>query len=281
VNLEAGRQPLLHAEDVLRYGAKGIEVNREAVVNLFRSVKKHRGVETVRISHFALSSVAAAPEVVEDLSNILELSERRWISGQTGIETGSPHLMSQHMRGKCKPFKPSEWPDVVFKAFAVLSENMWVPCSTLVLGLPGENERDVETTISLVEKLRAFKSLIIPLFLVSTGELTHQARSFTAKDMSRKHTELFVECWEHNLKWGPTIIREWTESEVRNPMARHSLRLIFSYGIERARMLAQTCRDEYDYSLDAMIRDARSGKIVTAPLAAKAVYRLVKARKRQ
>ncbi len=123
VNLRARRQPLLHAEDVLRYGAKGIEVNREAVTNLFRSVKNYPGVKRINISHFTLSSVATAPEVIEEISNILEATEEIWISGQAGIETGSPHLVSRHMRGKCKPFAPEEWPDVILNAFGILSEN--------------------------------------------------------------------------------------------------------------------------------------------------------------
>jgi len=99
VNLRAGRQPLLHAEDVFRYRAKGIEVNKEAVINLFKSVKNYPGVKCVGVSHFALASVASAPEIIEELSNMLEASEEQWLSGQTGIETGSPFLMNRHMKG--------------------------------------------------------------------------------------------------------------------------------------------------------------------------------------
>jgi radical SAM superfamily enzyme YgiQ (UPF0313 family) len=40
VNLTAGRRPLLHAEDVLRYKAKGLTVNKEAVIDLFRKVRR-------------------------------------------------------------------------------------------------------------------------------------------------------------------------------------------------------------------------------------------------
>jgi hypothetical protein len=48
---------VLHAEDVLRYKAEGLAVNKRAVIELFKSVKSHLGVEEVAISHFALSSV--------------------------------------------------------------------------------------------------------------------------------------------------------------------------------------------------------------------------------
>ena len=39
LNLRAGKQPSLHAEDVLRYKAKGFKINKEATIELFKSVK--------------------------------------------------------------------------------------------------------------------------------------------------------------------------------------------------------------------------------------------------
>jgi len=278
VNVKAGRNPLLHAEDVLRYGAKGIEVNREAVINLFRSVKNYPGVSSVAISHFALASVASAPDIVEEISNILGVNEKNWFSGQTGIETGSPELMKRHMKGKCKPFKPEEWPHVVLKAFEILSDNNWVPCSTLIMGLPGETEKDVEYTISLVEKLRSFKSLIVPLFLVAMGGLKNKTDSFTLEKMTAKHTELFLKCWEHNIKWAPTLVKEWSGITIKNPVLRHGLRFIFSYGIRQSERMIRICRDEYNYNLKEMINDARSGKISIAPPAINFLYRWLKPR---
>ena len=61
----------LHAEDVLRYKAKGFNVNKEEVVKLFTEV--HKVVRKVGISHFALSSVASAPDLVDEISEVLEL----------------------------------------------------------------------------------------------------------------------------------------------------------------------------------------------------------------
>jgi radical SAM superfamily enzyme YgiQ (UPF0313 family) len=103
-NLRSGRQPLLHAEDILRYKAVGLRINKEAVVELFKSVRDFPGVWNVGISHFALSSALAAPDLVEEISGILRLGDEvPWLSGQVGIETGSPRLIKDHMLGKCKP----------------------------------------------------------------------------------------------------------------------------------------------------------------------------------
>lgn len=268
VNLRAGkRRPILHAEDVLRYGSRSpFGVNKEAVINLFSSVKNHPGVEGVGMSHFNLASVANAPDVVEEISSMLGAGDGHWISGQTGIETGSPRLMRIHMAGKTKPFKLEEWPEVVLNAFEIMAENHWVPCATLILGLPGETERDVDLTIDLVEELRSFKSLIVPLFLVAMGGLRNRAGSFTLKDMTPKRTELFLKCWEHNFHWTPTLIEEYLPMCIGNRIARYGLKLVFSYAVKQSKKLICKCKDDYDYDLQAMINDFRTGKISVAPL---------------
>ena len=283
VNLRAGRRPLLHAEDVLRYKAKGLEVNKQAVVELFKTVKSYPGVNAVGISHFALSSVASAPDVVEEISNILDAGKGgEWLSGQTGIETGSPQLIKDHMMGKCRPFNPEDWPQVVIDAFEILSRNHWVPCATLIIGLPGETEKDIDLTIHLLEELRNFKSLIVPLFLVSMGGLKDRVESFTLEKMTPKRSELFLKCWEHNLDWGRTLLGEYflTKRKGRG----YATKLVFSYGIKQSKKLIHKCRKDYDYDLLAMIKDIRSGKINVASLPIRFLHRLLKpkrARKEQ
>ena len=264
VNLRAGRRPLLHAEDVLRYKAKGWEVIPDAVVDLFKTVMNYPGVDAVAMSHFALSSVASAPEVVEEISNILGAGDDGgWLSGQTGLETGSPQLIEANMKGKCKPFKPENWPQVVVNAFEIMEKNFWVPCATLIIGLPGETERDLDLTIDLVEELKSFKSLIVPLFLVSMGALKDKTESFKIKNMKPRQSELFLACWEHNIDWGQTLMQEyfWTKNGVKG----YGLRFLFSYANKEARRLIRRCKEEYNYDLAAMIQEDRNGEITVGP----------------
>jgi len=273
VNLRAGRRPLLHAEDVLRYKAKGLEVNGEAVIELFKTVRSYPGVNAVAMSHFALSSIASAPEVVEEISNILDAGKRGgWLSGQTGLETGSPRLIREFMKGKCKPFEPEDWPQVVIDAFEVMSRNCWVPCATLIIGFPDETEKDVDLTVDLIEELKSFKSLIVPLFLVSMGGLKDKTESFTVEKMTPKRSELFLKCWEHNIKWGQTLLQEYflTKSGVKG----YGLRFLISYGINQAKKLIQQCKDDCD--LVAMIQDERSGKISLGPAPIRFIYRYLR-----
>lgn len=275
VNLRAGKRPLLHAEDVLRYKAKGLEVNGEAVVELFKTVRSYPGVNAVGMSHFALSSIASAPDVVEEISNILGAGEDGgWLSGQTGLETGSPRLIETNMKGKCKPFEPEDWPQVVIDAFEVMSRNCWVPCATLIIGLPGETEKDVDLTIDLVDELKNFKSLIVPLFLVSMGGLKGKVKSFTVEEMTPKQSELFLKCWEHNINWGQNLLQEYflTRSGVKG----YGLRFLFSYGTKQVRKLIRQCREDYDYDLASMIHDERSGEISLGPAPIRFIYRYLR-----
>ncbi|MEM2936246.1 MAG: hypothetical protein QW231_03620, partial [Candidatus Bathyarchaeia archaeon] len=243
-------------------GANRFEVNKEAVVNLFKTVRNYPGVDDVGFSHFALSSVASAPEVIEEISSILDAGTGgRWLSGQTGIETGSPQLMESHMRGKCKPFTPKEWPQVVINSFETLSKNKWVPCATLIIGLPRETDKDVDLTIDLLEELKGFKSLIVPLFFVSEGGLRNKTESFTLEDMTPKRSELFLKCWEHNINWVPTIFEEWAPVTIKSRIVRHGLRFVVSYGINQCKKLIRRCRDDYNYDLLAMIKDIKSGNM--------------------
>lgn len=266
-----GRQPLLHSEDVLRYGAKGVAVNQEKLVSLFRSVKDIEGVKRISISHFALASAASAPEAVGEISDIMELSEENWLGGQTGIESGSADIMRAHMNGKCRPFSPERWQDIVVEGFDVCRKNHWVPCGTLIMGLPGESEKDVRATIELVHKLKEHRSLIVPLFFVATAEFVNGERSFGPNDMTKAHTELFLDCWEHNLKWAGALIDQWGGRSMRNPVGRAVAKVVLRFGMIEAKQIIRMCREEYDHDIQRMMADAADNKIHLFPLTIKAL----------
>ena len=265
VNLKVGYRPLLHSEDVLRYNAHGFQVNEEAVINLFRQVKNFPGVDEVCISHFALSSVVDAPETVEEISNILEVDEKSWFSGQTGIETGSPQLIKDTMGGKCKPFKAEDWPKVVVDAFQILDDNSWIPVSTLIIGLPHETEEDIQLTIDLVDELKEFKSVIMPLFYVSQGGMKEKTKSFDLNNINQKECELLLKCWDHSLDWAEILLKEYFQKidarGIRSYLAQH----IFKFSNRKGRKLLKICENEYNYDIPSMMEDAREGEFDILP----------------
>ena len=215
VNVNAGNGVTLHAEDVLRYQAKGFVPNDTAVLNLFNEVKKL--TDGIGISHFTYASVAAKPRLVEDLSELVEAGSKKYafLSGQVGIETGSPRLVAKYMKGKAKPFKPEEWPEIVIESHNLLHDNHWVPVDTLIVGLPEEEPEDVQKTLDLVHDLSEYKSLILPLYFIPIGDLQGK-RFFKTKYNLPEHWQLLAACFDHTLKWAYRIVEENPPHEISN-----------------------------------------------------------------
>lgn len=234
LNLATGSTKIcLHAEDILRYRARGMTPDPERVLRLFERVAEL--TDSVGISHFALSSALAAPKLVEELSHIVGADEGiRRIYGQTGIETGSPDLVNMHMKGKAKPFEPGQWPEVVKEAFKLLADNNWVPCGTLVMGMPGEKASDVAKTIELIRDLRQYKSLIVPLFFVPLGELKEN-EFFRPQAMLPEHWMLLAECIEHDFTWVRTLMEELFAQNRLSSAKANGMRLAAWYMQRRLR----------------------------------------------
>ncbi len=243
-NLAARDKITLHAEDVLRYKARGMSPNREAVAELFENVLKQTG--NVGVSHIALSSALAVPAVVDDISMITGVADgRKHMYAQTGIETGSPELVSKHMKGKAKPFEPAKWPEVVRESFKLLADNNWVPCGTLVMGMPGERAEDVAMTLDLVRDLRQHKSLIVPLFFVPLGELKDD-EFFKPDAMLPEHWMLLAECIEHDFHWVPVMMDELFSQNRLSSARSGAMKLAAWYMQRRLRESLELMREGRD-----------------------------------
>ncbi|MEM2878220.1 MAG: radical SAM protein [Candidatus Hadarchaeales archaeon] len=209
INLAGGAEgALLHAEDTLRYGADGLVPNEERVIRLFSEALKL--TPHVWISHFAFSSVMANPGLIERITEMIASADEdlSYISGQVGLETGSPRIVEKHMRGKALPFKPEEWPEVVVEAHKVLADNRWVPCCTLIMGLPGETPEDTAKTIELLDRIDDYMSLVVPLFMVPLGGLGNE-KFFLAKDMRPDHWQLMAACIRHDFRWVDKLAEDY------------------------------------------------------------------------
>ncbi len=214
VNLEAGNDiPILHSEDVLRYGTIKIEPNKEKVIELFERVASLEGVERIDASHVALATVYHNPDLVEKVSEIsTPLSKEKKIGTQTGIETGSPRLIANHMRGKALPSSPEKWPEIVKQSLGILEDNNWIPACTLISGLPGEEKDDVIKTLDLLDDIKDSLSLIVPLAFVSMeGSTLSTEESFTVEKMIPEHWMVLGECMEH----GAWVARKLKKSYVK------------------------------------------------------------------
>ena len=237
INVKAGnRGVILHGEDIFLYQSTGLKVNSEAVVELFKKVSVTPGVKWVTASHASLSSAMSSPETVQKISSVLELGTEKHPTKafQVGIETGSPKLIKKHMKGKVYPFKAEQWPDVVKGAFKLFHENHIVCCSTIIMGLPGEDQEDIQITIDLIKSLKPYQSIIVPLLFtpMETTRLEY-AKPFLKNDLTPKHLELLTACWDHNLDWFPALWKNYGRDN--NAVIKAIINLLIKFGTRPVR----------------------------------------------
>ncbi len=227
VNINAGiKQILLHSEDVPLYGAHGVIPNPEAVLKLHEMVqeirRKNPEVE-FGWSHAALATVVVGEEKFKLMKKIADMmidgDVVRFIGFQTGIETGSPRLAKKIMPAKAAPYPPEKWPEIVEEAFRILADDGYIPAATIILGLPEETPEDVVATAELIERLKPYPSLIVPMFFVPMGRL--RDRDWFTKNLLREeHIEVLRLCFHHTSSWGLKIMNKYT----RNPALRAAIK---------------------------------------------------------
>jgi radical SAM superfamily enzyme YgiQ (UPF0313 family) len=208
VNLSCGADMiLLNTDDVFLYGSKERFIpNREAVVNVYKAVVNEPGVNVVQTAHASLAPAILDPQMVQEITETIGDKCRYKYKGdpvitvEVGVETGSPRLMQEHMRGKALPYNVSKWPEIVCEAYGILNDANWVPLCTLVTGLPKETEEDVLLTLDLIHRMRRFKTFFVPLFFVSLEDCAlHNEKTLNLRRLTDLQWEIFTECWDHNL----------------------------------------------------------------------------------
>jgi len=192
----------LHAEDVMLYGSKNTMPNEEKLVKLHEIVVKK--CEGICWSHCSLAPIAAQPKLFSKIAEII-LQKQSWWGAEVGIETGSPELAKKIMPAKTHPFKPEEWPEVVRTGMGIMHDNQLIPACTLIVGVPEETEDDLIKTIELMDDLRGFRSLIVPLFFVPMGRLKDK-EWFKETKVTDLHKELLINCVEHDFYWVEKLI---------------------------------------------------------------------------
>jgi len=202
VNLQNG-QPniLLHSEDVFTYGSDGLKPNKDSVLNLISEVKK-LNPRTIDVSHLSLATVYQSQDMLREISDVVGLgSEQKYMSAWIGIETGSCRMLKTHMPRKALPENSKNWPDIVRDCYSLFEEESWLPVASLVLGLPEEKADDVVKTIELVDSLKDYVGLMLPLFFTPMAETKlGKTEGFSRDKALPEHWQLIGLCLEYNLK---------------------------------------------------------------------------------
>jgi radical SAM superfamily enzyme YgiQ (UPF0313 family) len=203
---------MITTEDIFLYeqGPK-FDTNVPALKKLFESVAAVPGVKHVVQSHGTIAPIVRNPEVIEALSPVcVDKSthihpasthpENRYASLFIGLETGSPRLFNQFMKGKAYPYKAEQWHDVVLKGMDIMNRQNWFPFCTWIVGLPGETDDDTKKSLDLLHALKDAKWVAIPTLFVSLEE-TRMGEQESAKlaKLTELQWEFFFTCWRYNL----------------------------------------------------------------------------------
>ena len=207
-NLAGGADSIaLVTEDVFRYGARGRRANPEALIGLVRQVRSLSGLRLIQTDHANIVSVAQFTD--DELAELRRqfVGERRrhdylWVN--LGVETAAGQLLADNGgRAKMLPHAIEEWPDLCHEQVRRLARAGFFPLVSLVLGLPGETEGDIQTTTAWVEQLRHERVAVFPMF---HAPLDAGAPGFGVADMTAAHWRLFRACYRLNFRWVPRLV---------------------------------------------------------------------------
>jgi len=248
MNVEADNaKALLHAEDVLRYGSQDLTPEPSKLLKLIEEVKKQ--TDNISFSHAALASVASDPQLIREISELLHIGTEKkpWFSAQVGLETGSKELAKKHLKGKAKPFDPEEWPSVIREAFQIFDQNDWLPCITVIMGLPGETSDDVMETMELLDDIWDKDFFIVPLMFVPLGA-SEGEDFFSRDDMEPEHWQLLARCIRKDFDIVPKLIEDISVMDDISAVKKHGYHLLTRYMMRRLEPHIEAMEDGRDPS---------------------------------
>jgi radical SAM superfamily enzyme YgiQ (UPF0313 family) len=215
---------ILHEDDVMLYGSKNTLPDDEKLLRLHKAVLER--CTSISWSHCSLAAVASKPKLFAEIAEMIR-QKQPWWGAEIGLETGSPELAKKMMPAKAHPFKPEHWPEVVRTGMGLMHDNMLAPACTLIVGVPEETENDVVKTIELMDDLKPFRSLIVPLFFVPMGKLKREDW-FKETHLTKLHEALLLKCVEHDMYWLGNLMDISFRSNWRERVVRPFFRLFAS-----------------------------------------------------
>jgi len=231
---DGNRQISLATEDMFIWGQVHTNTpfyfpNREALVDLYKSVCETPGVEQHVLSHSTIAPAVVDPIMIEQITEVCidkspihlpYLSKHpkfKALVPLVGLETGSVRIAKQIMPSKGVPFSIDDWPSVLVRGLEVMNKNNWFPAMTLIIGNPGETDEDVRDTLDLIYEVE--RRGLFAFFIPSIFTPLHDTRMESKKGVSETREltplqwQLMMKCWKMNLRpgqaswWAPTVWR--------------------------------------------------------------------------
>ncbi len=231
VNVRNGvKNAILHSEDVLLYNADGVKPRPEPLIKLHEAVMKAMP-GSLSWAHASLAAIKYAEDkhrLISKLMNEYILPRQEFLGVEVGIETGSVRLAKIIMPAKSAPYPPEKWPEVVEDAFRIMHENKIIPAATVILGLPEEKPDDIVATLELIDRLKPYRSLIVPMFFVPMGALKNRDW-FRRYGLKQEHVEVLMTMLDHSLKWAEELMSKFYMSETMLAPVRMGIKLFLAF----------------------------------------------------
>ncbi len=252
-NTEAGNEmAILATEDLFLYGLKSSRFipNRKAIVDLIAKLVEVPDLKYIQPAHIALAPVVTDPKCLEEVAELLVTRGRYkhggkpYVTAEAGVETGSVRLFKQRMAGKALPFTPEEWPDIVKQSIGILNDNRWFPLTTWLVGLPGEEEKDVNATLELLDDIKGMKLFVTPLLWVPLRpSILSEGSRPEIEALTDLQWEVFTRSWKLNLDvWRPPLtMNSWKafSSSLLVPLFGSLVYFLYARGNPAAPMIKQ------------------------------------------
>jgi len=231
---DGNKQISLATEDMFIWGQVHTSIpfyfpNREALVDLYKSVCETPGVEQHVLSHSTIAPAVVDPIMIEQITDVcIDKSpihlpllsthpKKKALVPLVGLETGSVKMAKQIMPSKGVPFPIDEWQSVFIRGLEVMNKNNWFPAATLIVGNPGETDEDVQGTLDLIYEVerRGLFAFFIPSIFTPLHDTRMEDKKGVAqtKELTPLQWQLMMKCWKMNLRpgqvswWAPTAWR--------------------------------------------------------------------------
>jgi len=228
-NLSAGMPNIaLLSEDFFRYGANGMKADPDALLSLVRGVRRIPQVGLIQIDHANMASVAqyddARLKTIHDL--LAGQNPQRYLWVNLGVETVSGELLKQIGAGaKCKCSESEPWGDFCARHLRRLCKAGFFPMVSLMVGLPGERDEQLQETLAWVESLGDQRLAVFPvLYAPVDGTAPPDPRRLRSM-----HWKLIRACYRLNFRWVPWFYRD-NQAAAGVPFARRMALQLLGYG---------------------------------------------------
>jgi radical SAM superfamily enzyme YgiQ (UPF0313 family) len=213
------------SEDFFRYGADGVKANPEALFSLVGRIRQVPQVRLIQIDHANVLSIAQYDDrqlrAIHDLLAGRDAERYLWVN--VGVETAADALLRRMGgAGKMRHDGPEPWGDLCARHLRRLCRARFFPMASLLIGLPGERDEDLQETLAWVDSLRDERMAVFPvLYAPVDGRSPPDPRA-----LRPLHWALIKACYRLNFRWVPWIYRDNQEAGGVSFARRAALQLL-------------------------------------------------------